>query len=231
MANRPTQQTRSRLIEAGLDLFGRFGFEGAGTRAIADAAGVNLAAIKYHFGSKEGLYNAVAEYIAGQIAAHMGEAGNRLQQELSSAPLHPDSARRAITLLLEGLTALLVSNPATEGWARFIVREQMSPSPAFDILYERGMSQNIALLSRLVAVVYRLPQGGAQARLSALILIGQVLVFRVARAAVMRAMGWQEIGAGERAEIEAAIRISLARLGPVPAGAGQDGTEQSGRKQ
>ena len=47
------EDTRQRLIEAALKIFGESGFEGASTRMLADAAGANLAAIPYHFGSKE----------------------------------------------------------------------------------------------------------------------------------------------------------------------------------
>jgi AcrR family transcriptional regulator len=51
--------TRRRLIEAGLARFARHGFDGASVRAIADDAQANQAAIKYHFGNKDGLYREV----------------------------------------------------------------------------------------------------------------------------------------------------------------------------
>lgn len=46
-------ETRRRLVEAGLDLFGRGGLDAVSTRQLADAAGVNLNAIQYHFGGKD----------------------------------------------------------------------------------------------------------------------------------------------------------------------------------
>ncbi len=49
---------RQRLLEAGLALFAEHGFAGTSTRAIAQAAGVNVAAIRYYFGDKQGLYRA-----------------------------------------------------------------------------------------------------------------------------------------------------------------------------
>ena len=66
--HRRGEDSRQRIIEAALEVFGHYGFEGASTRALADRAGVNLAAIPYYFGSKEGLYRAVAEHVAGEIA-------------------------------------------------------------------------------------------------------------------------------------------------------------------
>jgi AcrR family transcriptional regulator len=43
-------------MEAAFELFGKYGFEGTSVRDIAQKADANIAAINYHFKSKEGLY-------------------------------------------------------------------------------------------------------------------------------------------------------------------------------
>lgn len=48
--------TAQRLLDAAERLFGEYGYNGVGMRALADAAQVNLAATTYHFGSKKALY-------------------------------------------------------------------------------------------------------------------------------------------------------------------------------
>jgi AcrR family transcriptional regulator len=48
--------TATRLLDAAERLFGEYGYNGVGMRALADAAQVNLAATTYHFGSKKSLY-------------------------------------------------------------------------------------------------------------------------------------------------------------------------------
>ncbi|MBX3603831.1 MAG: CerR family C-terminal domain-containing protein [Piscinibacter sp.] len=53
------EQSRERLMRAALRLFALQGFEKTSTREIAEAAGTNLAAIKYYFGDKAGLYRTV----------------------------------------------------------------------------------------------------------------------------------------------------------------------------
>lgn len=53
--------TRDALMRAGRDLFARRGYDGASVRAITAAAGANLGAVTYHFGSKRALYGAVLE--------------------------------------------------------------------------------------------------------------------------------------------------------------------------
>lgn len=45
---------RSRLVQAALRLFAEKGYEAAGTREIAEAAGANISAIRYYFGDKAG---------------------------------------------------------------------------------------------------------------------------------------------------------------------------------
>jgi len=53
--------TRSAVLKAARTVFARRGFEGASTREVAEAAGVNNAMIYYHFKDKNELYRAVLE--------------------------------------------------------------------------------------------------------------------------------------------------------------------------
>src|SRR5215207_2421331 len=51
--------TRDSLLDASESLFSELGIQAASLRAITQSAGANLAAVHYHFGSKEGLVRAV----------------------------------------------------------------------------------------------------------------------------------------------------------------------------
>ena len=55
-------ETRRRLLEAAGELFAEKGFRLAATREICHKAGTDIAAIHYHFGNKENLYEAVLRY-------------------------------------------------------------------------------------------------------------------------------------------------------------------------
>ncbi|MEQ8329736.1 MAG: TetR/AcrR family transcriptional regulator [Longimicrobiales bacterium] len=64
----PGADTRRALLRAGREFFATEGFDGASVRAITGAAGANLGAITYHFGSKRGLYEAVLTTEVGAVA-------------------------------------------------------------------------------------------------------------------------------------------------------------------
>ena len=59
--------TKERLLDAAERLYARDGIEAASLRGITAAAGANLAAVHYHFGSKEALTEAVFSRRIGPI--------------------------------------------------------------------------------------------------------------------------------------------------------------------
>ena len=58
-AVKPHHETRTRILDAAEELFMLHGFGGTSMRQLTTRAGVNLAAVNYHFGSKDALIEAV----------------------------------------------------------------------------------------------------------------------------------------------------------------------------
>src|SRR5262245_29518133 len=98
------EETRARILDAALEMFAANGFEGASTRAIAEAAGVNLPAIQYYFGSKEGLYRAVLRQFAEQLQAAVAPLADRINEALAAG----QPSRRALVDLLCAMLDVLV---------------------------------------------------------------------------------------------------------------------------
>ncbi len=73
-------ETRRVLLDAAEECFAVAGFAGATTRQMAARAGVNVATLHYHFGSKEKLYRAVLERAIPDVAlpGSGGSPGERL---------------------------------------------------------------------------------------------------------------------------------------------------------
>jgi AcrR family transcriptional regulator len=65
------ESTAARLIAAARTAFAERGYDGASIRDITTAAGVNLGAVTYHFGSKQALYDAVLEAAFAPVRAQI----------------------------------------------------------------------------------------------------------------------------------------------------------------
>ena len=59
------RDTRARLLDTAVQLFGAHGFAAVSVRDIAQEAGVNLAAVNYHFSSKEKLWQEALRHSLG----------------------------------------------------------------------------------------------------------------------------------------------------------------------
>src|SRR5690606_37065193 len=68
------QTTPDALVSAARAIFATHGYDGASVRAITAAAGANLGAITYHFGSKRELYDRVVGGIVEPLAARVERA-------------------------------------------------------------------------------------------------------------------------------------------------------------
>jgi AcrR family transcriptional regulator len=193
--------TSQVLIEKAIEQFGRHGFEGASTREIARASGTAMSSITYHFGGKQGLYLAAADHIAASVKQIQGPVLEAARGLVANGTR--DEAIEALLAVLDGFAQMMLS-PQTESWALFITREQQAPTEAFDRLYT-GVMQGVVetfvgLLSRIRT---DLPERDVLAM--GIMLFGQSLVLRVARAAVTRILSVETID-------EPTARLLRARL-------------------
>lgn len=81
--------TRVRILDAAETLFMEFGFEATTLRQITGKAQVNLAAVNYHFGSKEALIQELFRRRLTWLNEQRIQALDRLEAEARGAPLKP----------------------------------------------------------------------------------------------------------------------------------------------
>ena len=126
-ARRPQQrsvETRDRLVEAALQEFAAHGFDGATTREIARRAGVALAALPYHFTTKEALWRAAAD----RIFARLSETFRARFSGLEGVDL-----TTRLRLILRDFVRFAAAHPELH---RFMVQEGMRESPRLSWLVE-----------------------------------------------------------------------------------------------
>ena len=88
-------ETQGKILDTAERLFGDQGYAGTSLRQIIAAAGVNLAAIHYHFGSKEELLDHLVMRKAGPVNAERLAMLDRCQAEAGSAPVTVEKILRA----------------------------------------------------------------------------------------------------------------------------------------
>ena len=110
------EETRTKILEAALQVFSDRGFAGAGTREIANLAGVNQGLITYHFKSKDVLWREAANKIF--TAARESVAGEAMRN-VDSDPSVMQST------LIKAYVRFVASHPEL---LRFMVEEGKQPS-------------------------------------------------------------------------------------------------------
>jgi len=195
--------TRERLIRAAIDIFAENGFNATTTRMLADRARVNLSAIPYYFRNKEGLYQAAVEHIADVLATRLDPFMEELAA-LSKKGLGPETARTLLQQGLATMVAVMCGDPGTLPFSQIILREQMAPTAAFDLIYPRVMERILTSFAALIGAASG-ETDRRQCDLQAVLLIGQVMVFRAGRATVLRRLGMEGYSTAEIAEIQTII--------------------------
>ncbi|MBS1956058.1 MAG: TetR/AcrR family transcriptional regulator [Cyanobacteria bacterium SZAS-4] len=99
-ATRDAEATKARILDAAENEFARAGLLGARTEAIAAKTGVTKSMIFYHFGDKEGLYQAVLERV---VALRISS--------IQKADLHNSDAEVALRNFIDSFLRDLDGNP------------------------------------------------------------------------------------------------------------------------
>lgn len=121
-------EARNRLLQMALRLFADKGFSKTSTREIAQAAGVNIAAIKYYFGDKAGLYRAVFTEPMGNTCDFM------LLSDQSELTLH-----ESLKGFFAGFLEPLKQGDLVQLCVRLHFREMLEPTG----LWEEDIDNNI----------------------------------------------------------------------------------------
>lgn len=102
---RKPEETREAVLLAAIKTFAERGFANATLGMIAERAGVTAATLPYHYGDKQGLYDAVVDSIYAELLGFgpsiRGTAG--LREVLRTIYLWAESRRDAIRVMLRSI--------------------------------------------------------------------------------------------------------------------------------
>ncbi len=210
-AQSSADQTRIALIHAGLKLFGAKGFDGTSTRDIAALANANIGSIAYHFGGKEGLRAACAAHIVETVRSIAGQALSANLDELPASK-GPAAAEAQLLGTLERMASFMIARPEAGEIVQFVLRELSQPTAALDAIYQGVFEPTHERLCQIWEQATGEPADSDRTKITVFTLIGQVVYFRIAREAVLRRMGWSDIGATEATAIIDVAKDNLAAI-------------------
>ncbi|WP_148252048.1 CerR family C-terminal domain-containing protein [Aidingimonas lacisalsi] len=195
--------TRDRLIHAGIRLFGEHGYKATTTRMLADEAQANIGSIAYYFDNKHGLYLAAAHYIAGAIRQRLG-----LTKPLE-APEDQTAARELLDAIVRRMVRTFAEDIELRQWLLLVIREQVRPSEAFDILQSQAFGVVQATLSALIGQLTGRDADDPRTIIEVHTLVGQVVFFLIGREPLLRRLELQTFDTDTLAAIEDVVASHL----------------------
>jgi AcrR family transcriptional regulator len=137
--------TKERILDAAERLFAAEGFHNTSLRGLTAAAGVNLAAVNYHFGSKEALLEAVFERRLVPL--------NRVRRERLEAVREaawrdkvPPKAADVLRSFIEPTLHFCESEPGAESFLPLVGRALADPDDTIRKIFMRRMEPLFLLL-------------------------------------------------------------------------------------
>lgn len=136
-------QTKLEIIRAALAVFAQSGFEAASLRDIAGNAASTHSLIRHHFGSKEGVWQAVVNHAVSQytqsLESHLEQLGDNQTSD-------------AVESLRSVLRSMLRVSATHSEVAKLLMREGGEEGPRLDYLLERLLQSQGRLIPLLLEV-------------------------------------------------------------------------------
>lgn len=224
-AAKPTkgEQAKKRLLLAALEKIGEKGYDNASVREIADAADQNVASIAYYFGNKENLYAEVINGIVDYLNGTFGPVAAEAKQLLEADEMNPETAASLLKKMLRILLAEHIERTEILKVRNVMMREQASPTAAFETLYEKGIKPLHLLFTRTLATASGEAPDSRKAIIRAHALFGQVIGFTVARSTILRRLGVSKL---DKSHSEAIAEVIDEHIGFIFAGLAMKGGER-----
>ena len=119
--------TKTRILDAAESLFMEHGFEATSLRSLTSAAGVNLAAVNYHFGSKEELFQAVLTRRLDPMNKERIELIDKLEREAGGKAIACE--RILFAMLIPALRLARDEERGGKNFLRLVGRAYADPAP------------------------------------------------------------------------------------------------------
>ena len=168
----PPGTTKDRLLAAACEVFAEKGFREATVAEICEAAEANIAAVNYHFGNKEALYDAVWH--------HVFELASSAYPIDGSLPENP-ALEDYIYSYANAILHRIFSETETGLFAKLLHQEMSNPTLALERIAEEVLLPQTRFLGKVVHMALEQHVSEEQIRACMNSIIGQCAFFNFSR--------------------------------------------------
>jgi AcrR family transcriptional regulator len=144
-----SDSTQINLINAAGELAAELGFSNVSTRAVADRAGENIGSIHYHFGGKDGLFEAV-------VRVAMGGCGQPDEEKKIHGPDDASTPEE-----LAGMVRVIIADEITDmfrsdrpAWHVPVMYQLFQRDDAlYEIIHQELMLPSIEAMTRFLRII------------------------------------------------------------------------------
>lgn len=187
-ADGETADAKTRLLVVAERMFAKRGFACTSIRDLATEAGVNIAAVNYHFRSKEELYLETLRYAMRRAKDVHPRFARILRQSQQIGT--PEAARQGIVHFIETFIIHLYGQPAgTDYSAALMSHEMLHPTGALDIVVREFIQPRFEILTALVRLARPDLKSDLDVAFHAFSIVGQCLHMHFCRPIVLQLTG------------------------------------------
>lgn len=193
-------ETAGKILRTALKMFAVATPAAVRMRDLAKEAKVNLAAVNYHFKTKDALYIEVAKLIVRLFQIQYEPYVNRFEEIKVSR-----NAEDAIELIKDVLASRIRCESKYNKYSRYIVlilmREELCNGAPFDMFLKKLFIPRTKITAELIDIATNGRISGEKARIAAKILLGQTHLFNSARTGVKIDLNWKTFGEKEAEKV------------------------------
>jgi AcrR family transcriptional regulator len=183
---------KNRILEEAGEIFADRGFRETTVREICRRAGVNLAAVNYHFGDKERLYMAVI--------THYKEMASQKYQQNDFVRDH-DPYDVQLTAFIKSFMFHILGEGHESCFGRLMSREYIEPTSALDVIIEEEFRPFFNRLNTIVRQLLGKETDEEKVILCSMSVLGQCLYFKHSRPVISRLLRKDQYSSEEINEI------------------------------
>lgn len=169
------EQTREKLVIEAIRLFGQYGYKATNTRALAEAAKCNLGLITFHFGGKQGLYEAAILRVKNRLMEMLTPSVIKLEN-LAKGNMEGEKLFQELANEINALAIKFIGMEQVAGHALFLL-QNINEKNTYNITVYRDVFS--PLIASIEVIINKATNAinPSRARLSAFMLINTTLGF------------------------------------------------------